>query len=104
MTEIKTPEQFIARMQELYAQNVEISKRKNADYGGARSPFANFMLAEQLGIPAEKAILVRMCDKLSRIATLLDAEAQVEDEKLADTLLDLANYSIILRMLYESRH
>jgi hypothetical protein len=42
-----------------------------------------------------------MSDKMARIATLLKSEAQVTDEKLKDTLQDLANYAMILQMYNE---
>ena len=92
-------------MQELYAQNLEISRAKNSDYCGANNdPFKNFRACELLGISAEQAILVRMSDKLQRIGTLLGAEARVSDESVLDSLSDLSNYSVILRMLIESKH
>lgn len=100
---INTSEEFISTLGELYQENLEISRKKNHDYGGERNPFANFMLAEQFGIPAEKALLVRMSDKMSRIATALTSELQVSDESVADTCKDLANYSMILLMYLENK-
>lgn len=78
------------------ASALDLIRRKNADYAGSADPFLNFKLSEHLGIPAEKAIVVRMGDKLQRIANLLEREAQVKDESVDDTLKDLANYSLIL--------
>lgn len=98
-----TRHQFLERMKELYALNVETSKKKNSDYAGNGDPFANFKLSEYFGIPVEQAILVRMSDKMSRIATLLKQEAQVVDEKIGDTLCDLANYAVIMRMYLETK-
>lgn len=77
---------------------------KNADYAGTTDPFANFMQVENLGIStAEKGILVRITDKLSRISNLLETEAQVKDEAITDTLQDMANYAVILKCLIEER-
>lgn len=80
---------------------LEIAEAKNHDYGGKDSnPFANFMAVEHLGAAsAETGIAVRMTDKLSRIITLLNNEAKVNDESITDTLLDLANYALILKAL-----
>lgn len=80
---------------------LEIAEAKNHDYGGKNSnPFANFMAVEHLGAAsAEAGITVRMTDKLSRIITLLNKEAKVTDESVTDTLLDLANYALILKAL-----
>lgn len=43
------------------------------------------------------AFLVRMYDKINRVYALTrtQAEAKVQDEKIEDTLLDLANYAIL---------
>ena len=82
----------------------EIHIAKNHDYAMANDgdPFKNFRLCEQLGIcSVEKGILVRMCDKISRISNLLEKEGKVKDEKLEDTLLDMANYAVILKCWIE---
>lgn len=49
--------------------------------------------------------LVRMDDKMNRIKALLTApdKAKVSDESVSDTLLDLANYSLMLLTEYELR-
>lgn len=49
--------------------------------------------------------LVRMDDKINRIKALLIApdKAKVSDESVSDTLLDLANYSLMLLTEYELR-
>jgi hypothetical protein len=80
-----------------------IVKAKNQDYANGDA-FKNFKSCENLGLcSAEKGILIRMSDKMARISNLLDREAEVHDEKIEDTLLDLANYSIILLLLIESK-
>ena len=62
-------------------------RRKNADYGDS------FAKTRAL-IP--NAILVRLHDKLNRLTTLMTgASAQVKDESIEDTLLDLANYALM---------
>jgi len=41
-------------------------------------------------------LLVRMTDKLARACRLAQGQtAQVQDEALADTLMDLANYAVL---------
>lgn len=49
--------------------------------------------------------LVRIDDKIRRFRKLISSEdkAQVADESLLDTLKDLANYSLMLVVEYESR-
>lgn len=103
---IDTQEKFLERLEQLYKGNVDISRRKNADYAGPTDPFANFRVCEALGIPAEVGLLVRMTDKLSRIGNLIKpgAIAKVQDESVLDTLADLANYAMILRMFLENKY
>lgn len=49
--------------------------------------------------------LVRMEDKMNRVKALLASSdtAKVNDESVSDTLLDLANYSLMLLTEYEAR-
>lgn len=79
----------------------DIMQRKNSDYSG-EDPFLNFNQIEVITkgkISREQGVLVRMTDKLSRVQRLLNNEAQVKDEKIEDTLIDLANYSLLLILL-----
>ena len=92
-------EQFRDTLDNMY----NIMENKNADYAKT-DPFGNFRLVETLWITSvEKGILVRMCDKMSRISTLIDQKAEVKDEAIEDTLEDLANYSIILKLYLKYR-
>ncbi len=80
---------------------VEITGRKNADYtGGAEADFAftNFTEGETLGIGStEQGFLFRMSDKFARIrAFVKKGVLKVKDESVEDTLLDLANYCILM--------
>lgn len=48
--------------------------------------------------------MVRISDKISRLATLLDVrEAQVKDESVADTIRDAINYLAILLAYLDTR-
>ncbi len=73
---------------------------KNADYAGAveRDALANFNRVEMLGIAATATgFLTRMLDKLMRINSfVVKGHLAVKDEAATDTVLDLANYSILL--------
>lgn len=99
-----TREEFVNQFEETLTEMYNIMKAKNADYANDWNPFANFELVEQLGITSlEKAILVRMSDKMSRIANLVEREAKVKDESISDTLSDLANYSVILKIFLDNK-
>lgn len=65
-------------------------ERKNHDYGDS---YHNTYL--KWGLPMAA---IRLEDKLNRFETLIRAEGQVKDESIRDTLIDLANYSIMTVM------
>lgn len=102
--QIKAP--FVSRKQaymELHKalcdRMIEITRAKNSDYTGlSDDPFANFRRVENNGVaPVEIGFLVRMEDKMARITSLLQKGTQeVKDESVDDTLLDLANYCLLL--------
>lgn len=81
MTRAEAFEYLTTQMNELY-------RRKNADYGGAFT-----LLRER----HPQSILIRLWDKLLRLEQLMQTgyTAQVEEEKIEDTLLDLANYAVM---------
>lgn len=90
--------------QEAFTRCVEICKKKNHDYAGDGDALKNFKLVEYLGIcDAETGVLVRMCDKISRLANIYKGGAEVS-ESIDDTLDDNINYSNILRaVIYEKK-
>ena len=81
-----TRTQFVNSIEEIYASGVEMIKAKNKDYAKDADPWANFRMAELIGVGLEKAILVRISDKLARISNLIDKEETVKDEKITDTV------------------
>ncbi|AAK79574.1 hypothetical protein BJV85_002389 [Clostridium acetobutylicum] len=68
------------RLNELYAA-------KNKDYGDS---FGIGFKEYGLVMPS-----IRLDDKLSRYKQLIKNKAEVKDESIIDTLMDLANYSIM---------
>ena len=83
-------------MAETFSYCLDTARAKNADYAGGDS-FKNFLNAKVVGVSVQRGILVRMMDKISRVNTLLDSDAQVTDESICDTLDDLINYTAILK-------
>ena len=79
--------QDIEMFKEIVTKMAKTYEAKNHDYGN--SVHKTF---EEFGMTS---FLVRLSDKLNRLITLNKIEAQVKDEKIEDTLLDLANYSIL---------
>lgn len=74
----------------------EIHDAKRRDYASNDNPLGNFDAARLLGIDPTLGILIRMTDKFTRACNLAkNGRAEVQDESITDTLLDLANYSLL---------
>ena len=67
-------------MQDTYAA-------KNADYGDSVGDTYNKF--------GDISFLTRITDKYNRICSLMDKEADVKDESIDDTILDMANYCVL---------
>lgn len=78
----------------------KIVAEKNHDYSSfiPDDAFCNFKIPEFTGIASDEVgFLVRMQDKMSRINSFVkQGVLKVENEKIEDTLLDLANYCILM--------
>lgn len=80
MNKVEKHAKICMSLNELYA-------RKNADYGDSfGKSFTEYGLT---------MACIRLEDKLNRIKALTKQKAQVSDESIVDTLMDLANYSIM---------
>ncbi len=99
-----TTKDFLKKLELNQVVALEIMKRKNADYAGTEDPFRNFKNVEVLGVcSTEAGLVVRMTDKLSRIANLIKQDAKVKDESISDTLIDLMNYANILKVYLNNK-
>lgn len=75
--------------EQLANQLIDTQKRKNTDYGNSfDQTLAEFGLV---------ASATRMSDKFNRFKSLMrcGSSVRVEDEKIEDTLMDLAAYAIM---------
>lgn len=91
MNKIELHKDLCDKMHKLYIN-------KNSDYGDSvHQTFQKYGLV---------SFLVRIEDKLNRVKSLSEKDSySVKDEKIEDTLLDLANYALIaLVELYEERN
>lgn len=77
------PEKF----EKITKEMVDLYKRKNADYGGS--------ITDTYNRYGDVSFRTRIRDKLNRWDSLSEKKSQVTDEKIRDTLMDLANYSIL---------
>ncbi len=107
-----TGAELVAEIERITKVMVDTARRKNADYagqGGNQDAFANLAMIEQAShgaITTEAGFLTRMSDKWSRLLSLLTSgkEAQVKNESIGDTLMDLANYCILLKIYLGRKH
>lgn len=80
MDKIKMHAKVCEKLNSLY-------ERKNHDYGDS---FGKSFVEYGMAMPC-----IRLEDKLNRLKALTKADAEVMDETIDDTLMDLANYAIM---------
>ena len=76
---------------------------KSAGYGcpDGTDPLLNIRRgAEFVGIPAWQGAMVRLSDKVTRLA-VFNKTGNLPHESVEDTLLDLASYSLLALLLYQ---
>lgn len=78
------------------ANMYETYKKKNHDYGNSFD-----QSLDKFGLIAS---VVRLGDKMNRIESLVNKEAQVKDESIRDTIMDMANYCIMTAMWMDKQH
>jgi hypothetical protein len=84
----------------------EMHRRKSRDYGcpSGEDPLANIRNgAKFVGIPAWKGAMVRLSDKVTRLAAY-NATGRLENESLEDNLADLASYALLALLLHREEH
>jgi hypothetical protein len=86
---------ILGNMQSVY-------EAKDNDYSATGLPMGNLRKCEDAGIDAWRGCLVRIGDKMSRLENFLqEKEYLVISEKAEDTVIDLANYAILMSCLIE---
>jgi hypothetical protein len=81
------------KFKEITNEMIELFERKNSDY--------NNSIHDTYMKYGAVAYLVRMEDKINRVRSLTQSNNQKVDEKIKDTLIDLANYSILMLLELE---
>jgi len=80
----------------------KVYEAKDSDYSASGLPMGNLRKCEDAGIDAWRGCLVRIGDKMSRLENFLkEKEYLVISEKAEDTVIDLANYAILMSCLIE---
>ena len=94
------------RFYDLCDQLKAMHASKSSDYGcpSGNDPLWNIRNgATFVGIPAWQGAMVRLSDKVTRLATF-NATGRLGHEGVEDTLLDLASYSLLALLLYQEEH
>lgn len=84
-------------LSESVKQFIDITKKMAKTYAAKNHDYGN-SFEESLDEFGLVASVVRLGDKMNRIKSLIKKEAQVKDESIKDTLLDMANYAIMTVM------
>jgi hypothetical protein len=80
---------LLNRMQAVY-------EAKDSDYSENDLPMGNLLESQELGIEPWKGVLLRIGDKKRRVGSFVKKEKfLVKDEAVDDTLVDMANYSML---------
>lgn len=90
---------FAEILHELNAMQV----RKGKDYGSGDDSLANICDSATFGIAPWVSAMVRANDKMARIKTFIK-KGSLENEKVEDSLVDLAVYTIHALRLYREQH
>jgi hypothetical protein len=84
-------------MRNTFDECFDISLKKANDYSKGANTYRNFEGSERIGISVQKGILLRMQDKFVRLENLLESDSPKVAESIEDTLMDLINYTAILK-------
>jgi hypothetical protein len=76
---------------------------KSRDYGSNEDPHANIRASEAFGVPAWVNAMLRINDKISRLAQFV-RRGWLANEGAEDSLIDIAVYSIIALLLFKERN
>lgn len=89
-------EENVQKFMDITTNMAKTYAAKNHDYGNSFD-----QSLDKFGLIAS---IVRMGDKMNRLETLTGKRAEVKDESVEDTLLDLASYSIMTLMWLNDQH
>lgn len=86
------------RFHELLKVLADLHEKKGRDYGQPGETLANLRRSERIDVPAWKAVMVRIEDKMSRLEAYCRT-GELHNEGVLDTLLDLSHYSLLMAIL-----
>lgn len=87
----------------IVTQMEDVMFKKGNDYAN-KDRLSNFKLAGTIaGGTAETNCLNMIATKVARLGVLLNADTIPNNESIDDSILDLANYAVLLRMIRVDR-
>lgn len=100
-------EEFLYRYNEDLENMRYIIEKKSADYWKDEDIYSNFKWIEKMTnwkITTEMWMIIRIMDKISRIVNIIiEKKHFYKKETVEDTLLDLANYALLLKIYIEKQ-
>jgi hypothetical protein len=90
-------------LNKMIAKMQDVLIKKGGDYANV-DVLSNFKLAGSIcGLKPELNCLSLIATKVARLGVLLNSENNPNNESIKDSVLDLANYSILLDMLLSEK-
>ena len=98
-------DQLLSTHDRLCVKGKEIMVQKNHDYtSGSKDPYANFRASSALGSSPAQGLLIRVMDKLQRLKSFDETGTlKVQNEGVEDACIDVINYMVLLRGIFEER-
>lgn len=97
---------YLQKLKQTFIECLQLVETKSSDYATDEDPFKNFRASEVAGVSVEQGILIRLLDKISRLANIINKDKvkiKVKDERIQDTLMDIINYSNILKIYIDDK-
>ena len=101
-----TRDELITALEQTFAECLETCRAKNTDYAHSDNAWGNLGLVEYLfpgHVSMEQGVIVRLSDKLQRIAGATLHPLAVKDESFDDTCDDIIVYAAILKAMHSEK-
>lgn len=88
----------------LFTEKMEDTLLKKGNDYANKDRLSNFKLAGSIiGLTSEQNCLSLIATKVARLGILLSSENKPNNESISDTILDLANYAVLLDMIIKDK-
>ena len=91
-------EELFKIAEDTFKSCLDTMNKKNHDDSRGEDALRNFKMVEYVNLTdIQTGVMVRLCDKFTRLSNLLHAEAAVKEESVNDTIDDSINYLVLLK-------